>query len=82
MATQSMTTGVRLSALVHFHSTGLIGTGAQQAIAHGLSFTPLLTIVIMHNISGGATWNLAAASDDVNVYPTVTNGAVYDLLVL
>lgn len=53
------------------------GTGAQQAIPHGCSFTPTKAQVILSNIDDGANPYLSADPDATNIYVTAVNGKTY-----
>jgi len=50
------------------------GTGAQQTIPHGLSFTPTKGDIILWNIDDGANPYHSAAPDATNIYITAVNG--------
>jgi len=53
------------------------GTGAQQAIAHGCSFTPTKAQVIVSNIDDGANPYLSADPDATYIYVTAVSGKAY-----
>lgn len=54
-----------------------VGTGEQQAIAHGCSFTPTKAQVIVSNIDDGANPYLSADPDASNIYVTAVSGKAY-----
>ncbi len=55
------------------NSGASVGTGAQQAIAHGLSFTPTAQQISLTPGSATALPYLSAAPDAHNIYVTATN---------
>ena len=54
-----------------------VGTGSQQSIAHGCSFTPTKAQVIVSNIDDGANPYLSANPDATNIYVTAANGKTF-----
>jgi hypothetical protein len=54
-----------------------VGTGSQQAIAHGCNFTPTKASVIVGNIDDGANPYLSADPDATNIYVTAVNGKTF-----
>jgi len=54
-----------------------VGTGAQQSIAHGCSFTPTKAQVTVSNIDDGANPYLSANPDATNIYVTAVNGKTF-----
>ena len=59
------------------NSGTVVGTGAQQSIAHGCAFTPTKAQVIVSNIDDGANPYLSANPDATNIYVTAVNGKTF-----
>jgi hypothetical protein len=53
------------------------GTGAQQTIAHGVSFTPNYNQVLLTNLNNGANPYISAVPDATNIYVTAGLGLIF-----
>lgn len=71
--------GISLHNLNSFVSTGRVGTGSSESVAHNIGETPRVVIVVPHDST--TAWSIGA-SDYQNVNVTVANGDTYDLIAL
>jgi len=75
---------IRATHLKHFLSAEQTGTGAEQAIAHGLGVVPALVMVYL--TGGPATYAAPAITEgahtSTNVLVTVTSGWKYKVFAL
>lgn len=67
-----------LDRLFPFKSLNRVGDGAEETIAHGLSSTPDFVWVFMNDSTD--EYSISTAADASNVYVTVDNTAVYDIV--
>lgn len=74
-------TGIHVHNLISFRSTGRTGTGALETIKHNLGVTPTIVFVQPRDSASSVVLSATPADHD-NIYVTVANAGVYDILAL